>query len=138
MITTPQGSQEHLSNITNLLLNSLNSLDIETISNFNKEPTSGIQRIFNGFENIAPTKQKEISLTVVNILQQAIENCDHAKISKICSLLVFNFSHSLTFIFTYCSPREIIEMLMKFIDNLWDKYVKLKRENGEDLQENNK
>ena len=137
IITTPQGSQESLSNITNFLLNSLNSLDFETIGNFNSEPTNGIQQLLNGFENIAPTKQREISLTIVNILHQAIEDCDHSKISKLCSLLAFNFSHSLTFIFTYCSPKGIIEMLMKFIDNLWDKSAKLKKEDGEDSEENN-
>lgn len=137
LITTSQGFQEPLSNITNFLLNSLNSLEIEAVGNLNNEPINGIQQLLNGFENIAPTKQREISLTIVNILHQAIEDCDHPKISKLCSLLVFNFSHSLTFIFTYCSPKGIIEMLMKFIDNLWDKSVKLKKEDGENSEENN-
>lgn len=137
IITTSQGSQEPLSNIPNFLINSLDSIDLETIGNFNNETANGIQQILNGFENIAPTKQREISFAIVGIMKEAIDNCDHAKISKLCSLLVFNFSHSLTFIFSFCSPKGVTEMLMKFIDNLWDESAKLKKEDGEDSEESN-
>lgn len=137
IITTPQGSQEPLSNIPNFLLNSLDSIDLETIGNFNNETVTGIQQILNGFENIAPTKQREISLAIINIMKEAIDRCDHAKISKLCSLLVFNFSHSLTFILSFSSPKNVTEMVMKFVDTLWDESAKLKKEDGEDSEETN-
>lgn len=87
------------------------------------DSSDGLQQIFRNFENIPPTKQKEISNVLVDILKQALENFELNRITKICTLLSFNLSHSLTSLLSFCTPTKVCEMLIKFADVSWDKCI---------------
>lgn len=126
-VTNLQGVQEVISDIPSFVSNSLDSLDPELINGQTGEQVEGLQQIFNSFDNISPTKQRELSNVFIDMLQNALAELDFNRITKICLLLSFNFSHSLTTILSFVSPTKVCEMLMKFIDISWDRCVESKR-----------
>lgn len=105
-------------------------------NNINNDTTfNDLYQILNNFENIAPTKQNDITLATVELLNDAINNNNNNRITKICALLIFNFSHSLTTFFTFYSPKSFVEILMKFIDQQWSNSIDLKIEETNDSLE---
>ncbi|AQZ10346.1 NUT1 (YGL151W) [Zygosaccharomyces parabailii] len=126
-VTNSQGVQEVVRDIRYFLTTSLDSLEPENIVSDNNDSSDGLQQIFRNFENVPPTKQKEISNVLVDILKQALENFEFNRITKICTLLSFNLSHSLTSILSFCTPDKICEMLIKFVDISWDKCIESRK-----------
>ncbi|GAV51549.1 hypothetical protein ZYGR_0AF00200 [Zygosaccharomyces rouxii] len=123
IVKNSQGVQELVKDIKHFLASSLDALEPEVLLNDSNDNADGLQQIFQNFENIPPTKQRNISNLLVEILQHALENLEFDRIAKICSVLSFNFSHSLTSILSFSSPTKICEMLIKFVDVSWDKFV---------------
>ncbi|SMN19230.1 similar to Saccharomyces cerevisiae YGL151W NUT1 Component of the RNA polymerase II mediator complex [Maudiozyma saulgeensis] len=134
-IQTQQGTQEIVSNIPTFITDSLNSLELQTILNHNNEPNNGIHQIFLNFESISPTKQKEFSESILITLSEAIDSCNFTIITKLCALLSFNFSHSLTSILSFCTPREFVKIVMKFVDQQWSSAIVTKKEESDDSDE---
>ena len=134
-IQTPQGTQEMISNIPLFIRESLNSLELQTISNPLSESSNGLHQVFLNFESISPTKQKEFSDSVLSTLSDAVDSCDFTTITKLCALLSFNFSHSLTSILSFCTPSEFVKILMTFIDHVWSSAIVTKKEESDDSDE---
>lgn len=126
-ITNPQGVQEVVSDIASFVSTSLDSLDPELINGQSNEQAEGLQQILNNFDSISATKQRELSNVFVGVLQNALAEFDFNRITKICLLLSFNFSHSLTTILSFVTPNKVCEMLMSFIDLSWDRCVDAKK-----------
>lgn len=127
IVRNSQGVQEVVPDIQQFLSTSLDSLDTELIGSPSNEHGEGLQQILNNFENISATKQREISTCLVNMLDNASKELDFNRITKICSLLSFNFSHSLTSILSFVTPARISEILMRFVDVTWESSVESKR-----------
>lgn len=132
---SPQGTQETVSDIPSFIETSLDSLELQSILNTSNDTNNGLHQVLLNFETISPTKQKELSDTLIQILEQAALNYNFSTITKICALLSFNFSHSLTAILTYCTPQALARILMRFVDELWPNVEKSKKEEVEDSDE---
>lgn len=135
IIKTPQGNQEVISDIPSFIKNSLSSLELQTISGNANETDNEIYKVLLHFESISPTKQEEFSQSVLIILEEAISSSDFSIITKLCALLSFNFSHSLTSILTFCTPTEFTKTLMNFIDIKWSDEIKTRKEDSDDSDE---
>lgn len=127
IVNNPQGGQETITDIKLFVSNSLDSLEPELVGIQANEQVDGLQQVLRNFENISPTKQKELSFAFADLLEDATTNFDFNRISKICLLLSFNFSHSLTTILSFITPMRFCETLMNFIDVSWDSCVQNKR-----------
>lgn len=134
-IQTQQGTQEIISNIPTFITDSLNSLELQSILNHSNEPNNGIHQVFLNFESISPTKQKEFSESVLSTLSEAIDSLNFPIITKLCALLSFNFSHSLTSILSFCTLSEFVKLIMKFVDNQWSSAIATKKEDSDDSDE---
>lgn len=127
IVTNLQGVQEVVRDIQHFVSSSLDSLDPELINGRSNEQSDGLQQVLSNFESISPTKQRELSYVLVDMLENATRDFDFNRITKICGLLSFNFSHSLTTILSFSSPTKFCEILMKFVDLTWDRCVESKR-----------
>lgn len=124
------------SNGSNINISNANGNMNSGNNNINNDTTfNDIYQILNNFENIAPTKQNDITLAIVDLLNDAIMNNNNNRITKLCALLIFNFSHSLTTIFTFYSPKLFVELLMKYIDQQWSTSVYSKMDETDDSLE---
>lgn len=126
-VNNSQGGEEVITDIKQFVSSSLDSLEPELVGIQSNEHIDGLQQVLRNFENVPPTKQKVLSHVFVELLEEATNKFDFNRIGKICLLLSFNFSHSLTAILTFMTPVRICEILMKFIDVLWDGCVEVKR-----------
>lgn len=128
IIANSQGVQESVDDLTRFITNSLDSLEAEML--FNNSDTlatnneSGVVQMFQNFEAVAATKQREIATIIFDQLSDSIENFDHKKVGKLCGLLSFNFGHSLTAIFTFLAPEKFVVLVVKFLDKIWDSQVR--------------
>ncbi|QLL30427.1 hypothetical protein HG536_0A02440 [Torulaspora globosa] len=134
VVTNLQGVQEVISDIASFISTSLDSLDPELITGQATEQAEGLLQILNNFDNISPTKQRELSTSLIGMLQKALVDFDFNRITKICLLLSFNFSHSLTAILSFVTPTKVCEMLMRFIDISWDGCVETKKKEAADSE----
>lgn len=123
IVKNSQGVQELIKDVKHFLVSSLDALEPQVFLSDSNDNADGLQQVFQNFENIPPTRQRDISNLLVDILQHALENLEFDRIAKICSVLSFNFSHSLTSVLSFSSPAKICEMLIKFVDVSWDKFV---------------
>lgn len=127
VLKNSQGVQEVVKDIDSFISTSLDSLEVELIGNSASENCDGVQQILNDFENISPTKQKELSHCLISMLDDATKNLDFNRVTKICALLSFNFSHSLTSMLAFVTPSKVCEILMRFVDKTWQTSVDVKR-----------
>ena len=113
-----QGIQEVVHNTNSFIISSLDTLELESITDSNNNDSSnGLFQVLHNFESVAPTKQREIVRAILSIFNDSIKELNYNRITKICALLFFNFSHSLTTILSFSSPTTVVEILMKFIDS---------------------
>ncbi|CAI4062716.1 hypothetical protein SUVZ_07G1010 [Saccharomyces uvarum] len=113
-----QGIQEVVHNTNSFIISSLDTLELESITDPNNNDSSnGLFQVLHNFESVAPTKQREIVRAILSIFNDSIKELNYNRITKICALLFFNFSHSLTTILSFSSPTTVVEILMKFIDS---------------------
>ncbi|EJS43822.1 nut1p [Saccharomyces arboricola H-6] len=113
-----QGIQEVVHNTSSFIISSLDTLELESITGSNTHDSSnGLFQVLHNFESVAPTKQREIVKAMLSIFDDAIKGLNYNRITKICALLFFNFSHSLTTILSFSSPTTLMETLIRFIDS---------------------
>ncbi|CAI1987258.1 hypothetical protein SEUBUCD646_0G01260 [Saccharomyces eubayanus] len=113
-----QGIQEVVHNTNSFIISSLDTLELESITDSNNNDSSnGLFQVLHNFESVAPTKQREIVRGILSIFNDSIKVLNYNRITKISALLFFNFSHSLTTILSFSSPTTLVETLMKFIDS---------------------
>ncbi|CAI4061657.1 hypothetical protein SKDZ_07G1100 [Saccharomyces kudriavzevii ZP591] len=113
-----QGIQEVVHNTNSFIISSLDTLELESITESNMHDSSnGLFQVLHNFEYVAPTKQREIVKAILTIFNDSIKELNHNRITKICALLFFNFSHSLTTILSFSSPTALMEALMRFVDS---------------------
>lgn len=137
MYTNQQGIQEVVSDIKSFIRNSLETLEMETISEDASETKNGLFQVFLNFESVSPTKQVELANSSVEILQEASQSFDYNTIVKLTALLSFNFSHSLTSILMYVTPKSFAKVYLEYIDTVWSSQVANKSdESGESQFEN--
>lgn len=127
-----QGLKEIVSDIMRFMTNHIDSLEISLLGIEASGISNGCQQIWNNFENISPTKQRELSIAVLNMLRSAIDDLNYTRVSKLCALLYFNTSHSLTTILTYIKPDDLIVQLLTFIDILSND-KQLRESNNDDI-----
>lgn len=132
---SPQGTQETVTDVPSFIQTSLDSLELQSILNTNTDSSNGLHQVLLNFETVSPTKQKELCDSFIQILDQATINFSFSTITKICALLSFNFSHSLTSLLSYCSPNALTSILMRYVDELWPNVEKSKKEEVEDSDE---
>ncbi|KAL3234835.1 Mediator of RNA polymerase II transcription subunit 5 [Nakaseomyces bracarensis] len=134
MFINQQGIQEIVSDIKSFIKDSLESLEIENISEDPSESKNGLFQVFMNFESVPPTKQLELAENVLETLQEASQTFDYNTIVKLTALLSFNFSHSLTSILMYVTPKAFARVYLDFVDNIWSSQVANKSEEGGESQ----
>lgn len=112
-----QGIQEVVHNTNSFIISSLDTLELESITeSITHDSSNGLFQVLHNFESVAPTKQREIVKAFLSIFEDAIKELNYNRIAKICALLFFNFSHSLTTILSFSSPAALMKTLIKFVD----------------------
>ncbi|AMD20071.1 HCL080Cp [Eremothecium sinecaudum] len=124
VIENSQGVKETITDMQKFITVSIDALDFESLfDESNQLATScdnGLLKLAHSLENIAPTKQEEMSNIMYNILVQAVEAFDHKKVSKILSIFVLNVGHILTNIFCFMGADRFVRIVVKFIDVIWE------------------
>ncbi|CCF56765.1 hypothetical protein KAFR_0B04680 [Kazachstania africana CBS 2517] len=138
IIVTAQGVQETVHDIPSFVSQSIDSLELQMIIRPKTESYSnGLYQVLCSFESIPPTQQRKISKTILDLLTNSIEVQNYGRIAKIYGILFFNFSHSLTYVLSFCSPKMFAEVTMKFIDFSQQNTELTKKEPSEDSEEYN-
>lgn len=132
IINSSQGIKESIKDIPAFVSNEINSLEMEMLNDSSTGLTNGLYQVLTTFESVAPTKQKDIAIGIVNLLKESIGNSNYDKITKLCALLYFNFGHSFTTILSFVDPLTITELLIKFVDDSWGTSSNLKTEMSDD------
>lgn len=124
VLKNPQGIYEPIKDISRFVHQSLDSLDNEMLFNDKNElvlsSDNGLIQLFQNFDSIAPTKQRDISKLLRSSLSTFLTNCDGRRLSKLFGLLTLNIGHSLTVIMCYIHPKSLLDIAIKFIDLVWE------------------
>lgn len=126
-VNNSQGAQEVITDIRQFVSTALDSLEPELVNTQSNEQADSLQQILKNFDNVSPTKQKVLSQVFIELLEEATVAFDFNRVAKICLLLSFNFSHSLTAILSFVTPLRVCEIMMNFIDVLWNSCLETKK-----------
>ena len=132
VVPTPQGTSETIQDIPSFLRESLDSLEYQYVGKTPNTLSNGLYQLLWNFESVSPTKQRVVSIEFYNILNESITSLNYGRIIKLCALLSFNFSHSLTSILSFCGPNNLAELLVKFVDVTWQDAIRVKKSDGDD------
>lgn len=125
-ISNSQGVKEIIRDIKSFVVQSLDALELERLNDTSNIQQNGLKQVFMSFETISPTKQKEISSEIINVLRDSSSQKNFSRLSKLSAILSFNYSHILTSILATVGPVSLLEILTDFVDNSWDANIKSK------------
>ncbi|SCU89689.1 LAFA_0E20076g1_1 [Lachancea sp. 'fantastica'] len=140
VIRNTQGVKESISDFPRFIKEKINELDVESMFSIVEDPMnsndSDIVQVLRKFDTLAATKQRELSEVFHEVFCESARNFDCKTVSKICCLMCFNLSHSLTTILTFIAPARFVAVAAEFVDETWDTYMKQSNGANDDFEPN--
>lgn len=120
-ISNSQGVQERVLDIPSTLHSLLNDLEIENQyvangSHYSFSSENPLIQMLNSFDEVPATKQVELSLEVVHLLENSCASSDYKQLGKLLWILVSNFGHSTTTMLCCISPDDFLKPVIAFLE----------------------
>ncbi|SCV00792.1 LAME_0G12024g1_1 [Lachancea meyersii CBS 8951] len=141
VIRNTQGVKESINDFPRFIKEKVQDLDLESMFDMTENPTSNIDsdiiQVLRKFDSLAATRQRELSEVFHEIFCESARNFDCKTFSKICCLMSFNLSHSLTAIFAFITPATFLAVATEFVDETWERHMKqLSQRMSDDFEPN--
>ncbi|CCE63927.1 hypothetical protein TPHA_0G00910 [Tetrapisispora phaffii CBS 4417] len=123
-ITNAQEQLETIVNIYDFIINSLDVVSPDAFGDGINDSNNPLRQLLLNFDTIAPTKQRELSNSICEIINESVETMNFMRLATLSSLLSMNYCHSLTSLLSYVEPGTLLKPLVTFIDIKWDSFTK--------------
>ncbi|CEP61381.1 Nut1p LALA0_S03e01596g [Lachancea lanzarotensis] len=140
VIRNAQGVKESISDFLRFIKEKIYALDVESlfdiVDSSMESNDSDIVQVLRKFDTLAASKQRELSEAFHEIFCESARTFDCKTFSKICCLMCFNLSHSLTTILTFVAPARFLAVATEFIDETWETHMKQSNAANDDIEPN--
>ncbi|SCV05363.1 LANO_0H05842g1_1 [Lachancea nothofagi CBS 11611] len=128
IIKNAQGVNETIDSFSRFIQEKICDLDVESMFDINSgtmgSADNAIIQILRKFDTLAATKQRDLSEVFYELFCESARNFECKTLSKICCLVSFNISHSLTTMLAFVSPSKFLAVAIEFIDDIWESHMK--------------